>query len=339
VNPLLEGAVFGTESVGGNFCGDRRDAGENVVTVHPPRQPGLELRLAAKFVHQVAVVVEDGAIGDDVRRATSGVEFGDDLCVQNPELAFDGGRGIDGKRGLTRDFGDELDVATGFLQQRTEFVGKSRFANAVRADKCKFQMSSRVAATSFLTQFQRIREPRRAQARGCFRPIQRIESSLIRGRFFKREYKTMRAVIQRATRGRVTVDGATIGETGPGLVVLVAVGAEDSAATAAEMAEKIFNLRIFNDEAGKMNRSLAETGGEVLAVSQFTLYGDARGQRRPSFIDAAPAELGKELYGKFVKALRELGVRVETGMFQTHMSVEIVNDGPVTILLDSQKLF
>jgi D-aminoacyl-tRNA deacylase len=149
----------------------------------------------------------------------------------------------------------------------------------------------------------------------------------------------MRAVIQRATRGRVTVDGATIGETGPGLVVLVAVGREDSAATAADMAEKIFNLRIFNDEAGKMNRSLAETGGEVLAVSQFTLYGDVRGQRRPSFIDAAPAELGKELYGKFVKALRQLGVRVETGMFQTHMSVEIVNDGPVTILLDSQKIF
>lgn len=149
----------------------------------------------------------------------------------------------------------------------------------------------------------------------------------------------MRAVIQRATRGRVTVDGATIGETGQGLVVLVAVGRADTADTAMEMAEKIFNLRIFNDEAGKMNRSLAETGGEVLAVSQFTLYGDARGQRRPSFMDAASAELGKELYGKFVKALRELGVRVETGMFQTHMSVEIVNDGPVTILLDSQKVF
>jgi D-aminoacyl-tRNA deacylase len=149
----------------------------------------------------------------------------------------------------------------------------------------------------------------------------------------------MRAVIQRVTRARVTVDGATIGEIGAGLVVLVAVGREDEAATAPEMAEKIFNLRIFNDEAGKMNRSLADTGGEVLAVSQFTLYGDARGQRRPSFVEAAPAEMGKELYGKFVKALRELGVRVETGMFQTHMSVEIVNDGPVTILLDSQKLF
>ena len=118
-----------------------------------------------------------------------------------------------------------------------------------------------------------------------------------------------------------------------------AVGREDSSVTAAEMAEKVLNLRIFNDEAGKMNRSLADTRGEVLAVSQFTLYGDARGQRRPSFIDAAPAEQGKALYGEFVKALRGLGVHVATGMFQTHMSVEIVNDGPVTILLDSGKSF
>lgn len=151
--------------------------------------------------------------------------------------------------------------------------------------------------------------------------------------------KTMRAVIQRATRGRVIVDGATIGEIAGGLVVFVAVGHEDTHDTAATMAEKIFNLRIFNDDQGKMNRSLADTGGEVLAVSQFTLYGDARGQRRPSFIQAAPAELGKALYGEFVKALRALGVHVATGMFQTHMSVEIVNDGPVTILLDSEKLF
>ncbi|MGA3299108.1 MAG: D-aminoacyl-tRNA deacylase [Candidatus Acidiferrales bacterium] len=149
----------------------------------------------------------------------------------------------------------------------------------------------------------------------------------------------MRIVLQRAARGRVVVDGATIGEIGAGLVVLVAVGKDDSAATAADMAEKIVNLRIFNDDQGKMNRSLLDTGGEILAVSQFTLYGDARGQRRPSFVHAAPAELGKELYGEFVKALRALGVRVATGMFQTHMSVEIVNDGPVTILLDSEKLF
>jgi D-tyrosyl-tRNA(Tyr) deacylase len=149
----------------------------------------------------------------------------------------------------------------------------------------------------------------------------------------------MRAVIQRVTRGRVTVDGAMTGEIGAGLVALVAVGREDSAATAAAMAEKIFNLRIFNDEQGKMNKSLADTGGAVLAVSQFTLYGDARGQRRPSFIQAAPPEQGKALYEEFVGALRGLGVRVETGVFQTHMSVEIVNDGPVTILLDSDKLF
>jgi len=149
----------------------------------------------------------------------------------------------------------------------------------------------------------------------------------------------MRAVVQRVTRGRVSVEGATTGEIGEGLVVLVAVGREDSAATAATMAEKVFNLRIFNDEQGKMNRSLADTGGAVLAISQFTLYGDARGQRRPSFIQAAPPEQGKALYEEFVKALQRLGVRVATGVFQTHMSVEIVNDGPVTILLDSEKLF
>jgi len=149
----------------------------------------------------------------------------------------------------------------------------------------------------------------------------------------------VRAVLQRVTRGRVTVDGAVVGEIGAGLMVLLAVGRGDSEATAATMAEKIFNLRIFNDEQGKMNRSLADTGGEVLAVSQFTLYGDARGQRRPSFIQAAPPDLGITLYGEFVKSLRELGVHVATGMFQTHMSVEIVNDGPVTILLDSEKLF
>jgi D-aminoacyl-tRNA deacylase len=149
----------------------------------------------------------------------------------------------------------------------------------------------------------------------------------------------VRLVIQRATRGRVVVDGATIGEIGEGLVVLVAVGKDDNAAVAVSMAEKVYNLRIFNDAEGKMNRALADTGGAVLAVSQFTLYGDARGQRRPSFIQAAPAEAGKTLYGEFVTALRALDVHVATGMFQTHMSVEIVNDGPVTILLDSEKLF
>ncbi|MGA8221921.1 MAG: D-aminoacyl-tRNA deacylase [Candidatus Acidiferrales bacterium] len=149
----------------------------------------------------------------------------------------------------------------------------------------------------------------------------------------------MRAVVQRVSRGSVTVDGRVTGEIGPGLVVLVAVGRDDTAATAAVMAEKIANLRIFGDDEGKMNRSLLDTGGAALAVSQFTLYGDARGQRRPSFIHAAPPELGKALYEEFVRALRALGVRVETGVFQAHMSVELVNDGPVTILLDTDKTF
>src|ERR1700679_3174211 len=149
----------------------------------------------------------------------------------------------------------------------------------------------------------------------------------------------MRIVLQRAARGRVVVDGATIGEIGAGLVVLVAVGKDDSAATAADMAEKIVNLRIFNDDQGKMNRSLLDTGGAILAVSQFTLYGDARGQRRPSFLQAAPPEQGKAGYEEFVRALQALNVRVETGVFQAHMSVELANDGPVTILLDSDKTF
>jgi len=149
----------------------------------------------------------------------------------------------------------------------------------------------------------------------------------------------MRAVLQRVTRARVLVEGDVAGEIGPGLVVLLAIGREDNAATASFMAEKIVNLRIFGDEHGKMNRSLLDAGGAVLAVSQFTLYGDARGQRRPSFIQAAPPEQGKALYEEFVRALQRLGLTVATGVFQTHMSVEIVNDGPVTILLDSDKLF
>ena len=149
----------------------------------------------------------------------------------------------------------------------------------------------------------------------------------------------MRAVIQRVSHARVEVYGHATGEIGAGLVALVAIGREDSPATAASMAEKIVHLRIFNDEQGKMNRSLLDTGGAVLAVSQFTLYGDARGQRRPSFIQAAPPEQGKALYEEFVSALKTFGVRVETGLFQAHMSVELANDGPVTILLDSDKLF
>ena len=149
----------------------------------------------------------------------------------------------------------------------------------------------------------------------------------------------MRAVLQRVSRARVLVDGSVTGEIGPGLVVLVAVGREDVSATSAAMAEKIVNLRIFADDQGKMNRSVLDTGGAILAISQFTLYGDARGQRRPSFIQAAPPELGKALYDEFVVALRALAVRVETGVFQAHMSLELTNDGPVTILLDSDKAF
>jgi D-tyrosyl-tRNA(Tyr) deacylase len=149
----------------------------------------------------------------------------------------------------------------------------------------------------------------------------------------------MRAVLQRVSRARVIVDGSVTGEIGPGLVVLMAVGREDVSANAAAMAEKIVNLRIFADDQGKMNRSVLDTGGAILTVSQFTLYGDARGQRRPSFIQAAPPELGKALYDEFVVALRALAVRVETGVFQAHMSLELTNDGPVTILLDSDKTF
>jgi len=149
----------------------------------------------------------------------------------------------------------------------------------------------------------------------------------------------MRAVIQRVEKARVLVDGRVAGEIGAGLAVLVGVGRSDVAATAALMAEKIVNLRIFNDEQGKMNRSLLDTQGSMLVVSQFTLYGDVRGQRRPSFVQAAPPEVGKAVYEDFVGAVRALGVSVATGVFQAHMSVELTNDGPVTILVDSEKQF
>jgi len=149
----------------------------------------------------------------------------------------------------------------------------------------------------------------------------------------------MRVVIQRVSRARVLVDGSVTGEIGAGLLALVAVGRSDDSETASAMVERVVNLRIFNDPQGKMNLSLLDTGGSLLAVSQFTLYGDARGQRRPSFLQAAPPDQGRALYEEFVSAVRARGVRVETGVFQAHMSVELVNDGPVTILLDSDKLF
>jgi D-aminoacyl-tRNA deacylase len=149
----------------------------------------------------------------------------------------------------------------------------------------------------------------------------------------------MRTVIQRVSRARVIVDGRVTGEIEAGLLVLVAAGRDDTAATAASLAEKIVNLRIFNDDQGKINRSLLDIGGAILAVPQFTLYGDVRGQRRPSFNKAAPPEQGEALYDTFVEALKVLGVRVETGVFQAHMSVELINDGPVTILVDTDNTF
>jgi D-tyrosyl-tRNA(Tyr) deacylase len=149
----------------------------------------------------------------------------------------------------------------------------------------------------------------------------------------------MRAVIQRVSKARVTVDARVTGEIGAGLVVLLGVGREDTTEAATYLAEKTANLRIFNDAEGKMNRSLIDVGGAALVVSQFTLYGDARGQRRPGFTRAAPPEEANRLYEEFVRVLRGLNIRVETGVFQTHMEVELTNDGPVTILLDSEKLF
>ena len=151
--------------------------------------------------------------------------------------------------------------------------------------------------------------------------------------------RNMRMVVQRVSRAKATVEGRVTGEIGAGLAILLGVGKEDTSAIAAAMAEKASNLRIFEDEQGKMNRSLLDVKGEALVVSQFTLYGDARGQRRPSFISAAPPELAKKLYEEFCEALRELGVNVGTGIFQAMMSVELVNEGPVTILIDSDKTF
>lgn len=149
----------------------------------------------------------------------------------------------------------------------------------------------------------------------------------------------MRAVVQRVSRAQVTVDGKVAGEIGAGLMILLGVGREDTAAIAAALAEKTANLRIFEDGNEKMNLSLLDVKGGALVVSQFTLYGDARGGRRPSFIAAAPPELAKTLYDEFCAALRKLGVTVATGIFQAMMSVELVNEGPVTILLDSEKTF
>ena len=149
----------------------------------------------------------------------------------------------------------------------------------------------------------------------------------------------MRAVVQRVSRASVTVDDGITGEIGDGLMILLGVGRDDTSAVAVSMAEKIANLRIFEDDERKMNRSLLDVQGSALVVSQFTLYGDARGQRRPSFVAAAPSEQAKNLYEEFAEALRRLGITVATGVFGDMMSVELVNEGPVTILLDSDKTF
>ena len=149
----------------------------------------------------------------------------------------------------------------------------------------------------------------------------------------------MRCVIQRVTEASVTTGGEVVGKIGKGFMVLVGVSSEDTEKDVRYMAEKVPNLRIFEDEAGKMNLSLKDVGGAILAVSQFTLYGDARGGRRPSFITAARPEEANALYERLVAAWRTQGLTVETGRFRTDMQVALVNDGPVTLLMDSTKLF
>ena len=149
----------------------------------------------------------------------------------------------------------------------------------------------------------------------------------------------MRAVVQRVSRAKVTIGGEITGEIGPGLLVLLGVGAADTPTDANYLAEKTVGLRIFEDTGGKMNLSVADVGGAVLVVSQFTLYGDVRRGKRPSFDDAAPPQQARELYEYFVEKVRAAGLRCETGRFQEMMQVELVNEGPVTILLDSKKVF
>ncbi len=149
----------------------------------------------------------------------------------------------------------------------------------------------------------------------------------------------MRAVVQRVSRAKVTVDGEITGEIGRGLLVLLGVGAGDTRMDADYLAEKIAGLRIFEDDGGKMNLAVGEVEGAVLAVSQFTLFGDVRRGKRPSFDGAAAPAAARELYEYFVGKIREAGLRCETGRFQETMRVELVNEGPVTILLDSKKSF
>ena len=149
----------------------------------------------------------------------------------------------------------------------------------------------------------------------------------------------MRAVVQRVSSALVTVEGRVVGEIGVGLLVLVGVAARDERADAEYLAEKVVGLRVFEDAEGKLNRSVTDVGGAVLAVSQFTLYGDVRRGRRPSFDEAARPERARELYEHFVAEMERRGVRCATGEFQAMMTVSLVNQGPVTILLDSAKAF
>ena len=149
----------------------------------------------------------------------------------------------------------------------------------------------------------------------------------------------MRAIVQRVLQASVRIDGRVAGEIGRGVLVLLGVGRTDAEADADYLADKIVNLRIFDDTAGKMNLSLTEVGGSALVVSQFTLYGDVRRGRRPSYTDAAEPQSANRLYEYFVGRMRAVGTKVETGVFQADMQVALTNDGPVTILLDSKKAF
>ena len=149
----------------------------------------------------------------------------------------------------------------------------------------------------------------------------------------------MRAVVQRVSQASVTVENETVGQIGCGFLVLLGVGSDDTPADADYLAKKIVGLRVFEDDAGKMNRGLLDVGGDLLVVSQFTLWGDCRKGRRPSFVAAAPPEQADKLYQHFVAVARSEGVNVETGRFRADMKVSLINDGPVTLLLDSQKEF
>ncbi len=150
----------------------------------------------------------------------------------------------------------------------------------------------------------------------------------------------MRSVVQRVKRASVTVNGEIVGKISAGLLVLLGFKPEDGEKDLVWMVDKLVGLRIFEDEAGKMNRSVLDVGGEILVVSQFTLYGDCRSGKRPSFTSAAPPELAQALYERSVQALRSSGIsKVETGVFQAEMDVELINDGPVTLLIDSEKKF